>query len=72
MRFKSFLGELCRRHVFRVAGWYAVAAWLVIQIAVNVFPRLLLPDWTAGCGGSVQLSPKPAAAILMSVCIYFI
>jgi hypothetical protein len=37
---KSFVAEL-RRHVFRVAAWYAVAAWLVIQIAVNTFPRLM-------------------------------
>jgi hypothetical protein len=46
MGLKSFIGELRRRHVFRVAAWYAVAAWLVIQIAVNIFPHLLLPDWS--------------------------
>jgi TolB-like protein len=43
---KSFVAELRRRHVFRVAAWYAVAAWLVIQIATNTFPHLMFPDWT--------------------------
>ncbi|MBI1731493.1 MAG: hypothetical protein HYR49_01825 [Gammaproteobacteria bacterium] len=46
MGVKSFVAELRRRHVFRVAAWYAVAAWLVIQIATNTFPHLMFPDWT--------------------------
>jgi TolB-like protein/tetratricopeptide (TPR) repeat protein len=29
----SFLSELRRRHVFRVAGLYIVAAWVVLQVA---------------------------------------
>jgi len=34
----SFLGELKRRNVIRVATAYAVAAWLVIQVVETVFP----------------------------------
>ena len=34
----SFLGELKRRSVFRVAAAYAVVAWLIIQIAETIFP----------------------------------
>jgi adenylate cyclase len=34
----SFLGELKRRNVFRVAMAYAVAAWLIIQVVETIFP----------------------------------
>ena len=39
------LGELRRRHVFRVLGVYAIAAWGVLQVADIVVPALMLPDW---------------------------
>jgi len=42
----SFLQELRRRKVFRVGAAYAIVAWLLIQIAVAVFPMLQLPEWT--------------------------
>ena len=45
-RFTTFLSELKRRHVFRVAVVYAVVAWAVMQVADVVFPRLGLPDST--------------------------
>ena len=38
--------ELKRRKVVRVAGVYAVVAWLLIQVANNLVPALQLPDWT--------------------------
>ena len=41
----SFLGELKRRKVFRVAVVYAIMGWLVAQIADTIFPILLLPGW---------------------------
>jgi len=34
----SFLGELKRRNVIRVATAYVVAAWLVIQVIETIFP----------------------------------
>lgn len=43
--------------MFRVAAWYALAAWLVIQIAANTFPHLLLPDW------SVRLVPAAEGGV---------
>ena len=42
---RGFLGELKRRHVWRVAAAYAVASWLLIQVATQVFPVFHLPDW---------------------------
>ncbi|MBA3651599.1 MAG: adenylyl cyclase, partial [Chthoniobacterales bacterium] len=38
--------ELKRRSVYKVAVTYAVVAWLLIQIATQVFPFLQIPDWT--------------------------
>src|SRR5256885_7434821 len=42
---KSFFAELKRRKVFRVALAYAVASWLLIQIATQVFPFFDIPSW---------------------------
>ena len=38
--------ELQRRHVFKSAGIYAVAAWVIMQVAEIVTPALYLPEWT--------------------------
>jgi adenylate cyclase len=38
--------ELRRRRVMRVAVVYAVAGWLVIQVAATVLPGLHLPEWS--------------------------
>src|SRR6056297_2375514 len=39
------LGELRRRHVFRVVGIYAIAAWGMLQVADVILPALLIPPW---------------------------
>jgi TolB-like protein len=41
----SFFGELRRRNVYRVAAAYAIVAWLIIQVATQVFPVLEIPNW---------------------------
>jgi TolB-like protein/Flp pilus assembly protein TadD len=41
----SFFSELKRRNVYKVAVAYAVAAWLLIQIATQVFPFFEIPNW---------------------------
>ena len=41
----TFFFELRRRNVFRVAGTYAVVAWLLIQVASAVSVPLSLPPW---------------------------
>jgi len=41
---KGFFGELRRRKVFRMAGFYIVGAWLVMQAADVFFPAWDLPD----------------------------
>jgi adenylate cyclase len=42
---KRFLVELKRRNVYKVAIAYAVVAWLLMQIATQVFPFLEIPNW---------------------------
>jgi serine/threonine-protein kinase len=45
MNLQNFFGELRRRHVYRVAIAYGVVAWLLIQIATQVFPFFEIPNW---------------------------
>ena len=40
----SLLGDLRRRHVFRVAALYIVGAWMLLQIADVIFPGLGIPE----------------------------
>lgn len=37
--------ELKRRNVLRTATFYAAAAWLLVQIATQVFPFFDIPNW---------------------------
>jgi len=41
----NFLKELKRRKVIRVAGVYAIVAWVIIQIGEATFEALRLPPW---------------------------
>lgn len=41
----SFLTELRRRKVFRVGAVYAATAFVVLEAADLVLPRLGVPDW---------------------------
>lgn len=43
---KTFLSELRRRNVVRVALAYALVGFVVLQAADIIFPALLLPDWS--------------------------
>jgi serine/threonine-protein kinase len=42
---RNFFAELKRRNVYKVAVAYAVVAWLLIQVATQVFPFLEIPNW---------------------------
>ena len=45
MNSRNFFAELKRRHVYRATIAYAVVAWLLIQIATQVFPFFDIPNW---------------------------
>src|SRR5439155_25767643 len=42
---RNFFAELKRRNVYKVAIAYAVVAWLLMQMATQVFPFLEIPNW---------------------------
>ena len=42
---KNFFAELKRRNVYKVAIAYAVVAWLLMQIASQIFPFFDIPSW---------------------------
>ncbi len=46
MNLKKLISELKRRNVFKVAMAYAIAGWLIIQVATSVFPAFKFPAWT--------------------------
>jgi TolB-like protein len=41
----SFVAELQRRNVIRMAGLYLVGAWLIVQVAQAVLPAFEVPAW---------------------------
>ncbi len=45
MTLTNFLAELKRRNVYKVAIAYGVMAWLLIQIASQIFPIFGVPNW---------------------------
>jgi TolB-like protein len=64
MPVQTFLAELKRRKVFRVAVAYAVVGWLIIQFSTTVFPHLQIPDWATRLVLMLVLLGFPIALIL--------
>jgi TolB-like protein len=60
----SIWSELKRRNVFRVAAAYAVAGWLLIEVASTTFPILRLPEWTVAFVTVLVIMGFPIALIL--------
>jgi TolB-like protein len=42
---RNLFGELRRRNVYKVAVAYGVVAWLLMQIASQIFPFFEVPNW---------------------------
>ena len=55
--------ELKRRKVFRVAGTYAIVAWILMQIGEVTFPALNIPEWVMSALVVVLLAGLPIAII---------
>src|SRR5262245_37223282 len=61
---RNFLAELKRRHVYRVAIAYCVVAWLLVQIATQVFPFFEIPNWIVRLVVLITALGFPAALII--------
>ena len=60
----SWLAELKKRKVFRVAAAYAVVGWLLVQVASVVLPALHLPSWTLTFTTVLLILGFPVALLL--------
>ena len=60
----NFFAELKRRNVYKVAVAYAVIAWLLVQIATQVFPFFEIPNWAVRLVVLLLILGFPVALIL--------
>jgi TolB-like protein len=61
---KNFFAELKRRNVYKVGIAYAVIAWLLMQVATQVFPFLEIPNWAIRLVIMLLIIGFPVALIL--------
>ena len=64
MKIDNFFTELKRRNVYKVAVAYAVVAWLLIQVATQVFPFFEIPNWAVQLVVLVIVIGFPIATVL--------
>ena len=63
MKIDNFFAELKRRNVYKVAVAYAVVAWLLVQIATQVFPFFEIPNWAVRLVVLVLIAGFPVALV---------
>jgi TolB-like protein len=61
---RNFFAELKRRNVYKVAVAYAVVAWLLMQIASQIFPFFEIPNWGVRLVVLLLIIGFPVALIL--------
>jgi len=64
VKIDNFFTELKRRNVYKVAVAYAVVAWLLIQVATQVFPFFEIPNWAVQLVVLVMVIGFPIATVL--------
>jgi TolB-like protein/Tfp pilus assembly protein PilF len=60
----NFFAELKRRNVYKVAIAYGVVAWLLMQIASQIFPFFEIPSWAVRLVVLLLIIGFPVAVIL--------
>jgi adenylate cyclase len=61
---RTFIAELKRRNVYKVAIAYAVVAWLLMQVASQIFPFFEIPNWAVRLVVLLLIIGFPVAMIL--------
>src|SRR5512132_3391128 len=61
---KHFFSELKRRNVYKVAIAYGVVAWLLMQIASQIFPFFDIPNWAVRLVVLILILGFPVALVL--------
>ena len=61
---QSFINELLRRNLIRVAGAYAVVGWVLIQLSIALETSLHLPNWFDSLVTSLVFLGFPVAMVL--------
>jgi TolB-like protein/Tfp pilus assembly protein PilF len=61
---KNFFAELKRRNVYKVAIAYAVIAWVLMQVASQIFPFFEIPNWAVRLVVLLLIIGFPVALIL--------
>src|SRR5438874_13666288 len=61
---KNFFAELKRRNVYKVAVAYGVVAWLLMQIASQIFPFFDIPNWVVRLVVLLLIIGFPVALII--------
>ena len=61
---KKFFAELKRRNVYKVAIAYGVVAWLLMQVASQIFPFFEIPNWAVRLVVLLLIIGFPVALIL--------
>src|SRR5881409_2446854 len=64
MNLRNFFAELKRRNVYKVAIAYAVVAWLLMQVASQIFPFFEIPNWAVRLVVLLLIIGFPVAMIL--------
>jgi len=64
MNLRKFLTELKRRNVYKVAIAYGVVAWLLMQVASQIFPFFEIPNWAVRLVVLLLVIGFPVAVIL--------
>ena len=64
MNLGNFFAELKRRNVYKVAIAYAVVAWLLMQVASQIFPFFEIPNWAVRLVVLLLVIGFPVAVIL--------
>ena len=64
MNARIFFAELKQRNVYKVAIAYAVVAWLLMQVASQIFPFFEIPNWAVRLVVLLLITGFPVALIL--------